>query len=126
MVQRNRTLAIAEIEKSLEYYAKEIYKRKFIHERTFKTLFGASVGCLAMIWSLLGDSHTRKLRFEQKHMLWAFMWLKQYGTETVLSGTVGCTEKTFRERVRVVLAEINRLYTDVVSDVFKKILKILH
>ena len=113
-----------DIEKSLEFFARDIYKCKFIHERTFKTLFGALVGCLAMIWSLLGDSHTRKMHFQQKHMLWAYMWLKQYGTETVLSRTVGCTEKTFRERVRVVLAEINRLYTDVVSDVFKKILKI--
>ena len=126
MVQRNRTLAIVEVEKSIEHIAKQIYKRKFIHERTFKTLFGASLQCLAMIWSLLGDSHQRALRFQQKHFLWAFMWLKQYATETVLSVTVGCTEKTFRERVREVLAEINRLYSDVVSDIFKKILKMLN
>ena len=49
------------------------------------------------------------------------MWLKQYSTETVLSGTVGCSEKTFRERVREVLSEMNQMYSDVVSDVLKKI-----
>ena len=120
MVQRKRTLTLVEIEKSLEFFTKQIYKRKVIHARDYKCFFGASLGCLGMIWSLLGDSHTRKLRFNQNHFLWAYMWLKQYSTETVLSGTVGCSEKTFRERVREVLSEINRMYSDVVSDVLKK------
>ena len=126
MVQRIRTLGLVEIKKSLEFFAKLIYKRKPLTARAFRSFFGALVGCLAMIWSLLGDNHNRKLSFGQNHFLWAYMWLKQYSTETVLSGIVGCSEKTFRNRVRQVLAEINRLYSDVVSDIFKKKIKMLN
>jgi len=115
MVQRIRSLQVKEYETSLEYFAKAIYRKRFLCDRDFRSLFGSSLPSIAMLWSLFGDEHSRRLRFNQSHYLWALMWLKQYNTETVLAATVGCTEKTFRERVRQVLSEINLLYNDVVS-----------
>lgn len=78
----------------------------------FKSLFGVSpIVCL--------DLWCRRLNLPAgatpKHLLWALLYLKVYGSEQVLSGMVHATRKTFRKWVRVMVATIAAAAPNVVS-----------
>ena len=68
--------------------------------RRFKAFFGTGPDQAAMLWHYLNKhSLLQNLkRPEPKHLLWALLFLKDYGTEEKLSALVGgVDEKTFRK-----------------------------
>ena len=72
--------------------------------RFFRSGFGVSPKVCGKIWSEM-DVEYHNLSAE--HLLWALHFLKVYSTETVLAGTVGVSEKTYRETVFKVIDSIS-------------------
>lgn len=65
-----------------------------VGHRVFKTFYGVSPNVCASIWSMITD---KPQGCEQKHLLWALLFLKRYNTESINAAIVGVSEKTFRE-----------------------------
>lgn len=80
---------------------KEIMKHKgdsvAVGLRRFKSFFGASPKMCAIIWQLIKNN--LPISFREVHLLWALFFLKNYNTESVNHSVAGCDEKTFREKV---------------------------
>ena len=86
--------------------------------KRFLSFLGAEPLYISMIWLLLEQSGWLRFgaQIKECHLLWTFMFLKVYSTETVQARTVGCDEKTFRERVWFLAEGIANLDTKLVSD----------
>lgn len=87
-------------------------------KRRFISWFGAEPVFLAITWRKLQESgwlDYAGCRPEPVHLLWAFMWLKNYEIEDVGAGIAGVDEKTFREKVWFYVQGVARLDTTVVS-----------
>ena len=123
MTSRRTQLKRDDMMKALHHTACMVYRLRTLHERQYKSFFGASIETICVLWYLLDDRQSRP-SFSMKHLFWALAWLKQYTTETVLAANMGTTPKTFRNRVREVLEAINARYADVVSTIFNKLLLI--
>ena len=81
-------------------------------DRDFRGLFGISANVCSVAWNLCDFPSGTK----PKHLLWALLFLKVYGTETVLISIVGGpTRKTFRKWVWTVIEEIASKVPSVVS-----------
>ena len=61
-------------------------------ERLFRSLFGCHPQLCVDIWKLCAW----KQGTTPKHLLWALLFLKTYGTEDVICSLAGCSRKTFR------------------------------
>lgn len=84
-------------------------------DRDFRSLFGGSPVTCSMIWA--------KCEFPQhvkaKHLLWALMFLKTYGTETSLVTKTGTGDrKSFRETIWPIIHKIASLRKKEVSTIF--------
>ena len=64
-------------------------------DRRFKALFGASSEVVATLWNMI-DDHNPVEGGQPKHLLWALVHLKVYGSEETHCSIVGWpTAKTF-------------------------------
>mmetsp|Transcript_2828 Transcript_2828/g.5293 ORF Transcript_2828/g.5293 Transcript_2828/m.5293 type:complete len:149 (-) Transcript_2828:623-1069(-) len=81
--------------------------------RHFRSHYGVSPGTCAVCWNLI--EHTLPRNLVYTHLLWALMFLKVYGTESVLSTKCNCDEKTFRTKVWIILKAIDSMKSSVVS-----------
>ena len=82
-------------------------------QRRFRASFGASPEVCVELWQMTYASLPVLLTFE--HLLWAFLFLKIYASESVLAGIVGVDEKTYRLHVWTVIKSISDLKGNVVS-----------
>jgi hypothetical protein len=82
-------------------------------DRDFKALFGISANVCSVVWNLCNFPIGTK----PVHLLWAFLFLKVYGTEPVLIYIVdsGPNRKTFRKWIWIVIEEIAAKAPSVVS-----------
>jgi len=78
--------------------------------RIFRQHFGCSPLVIKKCWDLLGDD-----RSEQRHLLWALLFLKVYGKETTNAAICKCCDRTFRENVWRMIYALSDLESDVVS-----------
>ena len=79
----------------------------------FRSLFGISPATCSMLWHRL-QAH-RPARAQPKHLMWALLFLKVYGTEAALSSMTRSTRKTYRKWVRKMLRSISLLAPVVVG-----------
>lgn len=69
----------------------------------FRSLFGVSPRVCLNLW----HQHINlPPKAKPKHLLWALLYLKVYGTEQALSGMVHVTRKTYRKWVRIMVGAI--------------------
>ena len=86
---------------------------KSTDQRRFRASFGASPEVCVKLWHMTYASLPVIVTFE--HLLWAFLFLKIYATESVLAGIVGVDEKTYHLHVWTVIKSISDLKGNVVS-----------
>jgi hypothetical protein len=103
--------------KHFNYYADAILKRanrdgRLGRDRDFTSLFGISTNICSVVWTLCDfPSGTKPI-----YLLWAFLFLKVYGTEPVLLAIVGGpTRKTFRKWAWIVIEAVAGKTPSVVS-----------
>ena len=68
--------------------------------RAFRSHFGTVPVRCCLIWNMLRACDEARAILNgalPKHLLWALMFLKLYGTEATLCGKAKCDEKTFRK-----------------------------
>ena len=75
------------------------------HDHQFRSYFGVSAKVCVDLWHRMSLS----LGAKPKHLLWALLYLKTYGTETTLSSRCLVTRKTYRKWVRLMLPRIAEL-----------------
>jgi hypothetical protein len=78
--------------------------------RDWKALFGCSPLICDTIWGTLQKQILVPPRTEPVHLLWALLFLKTYGTETVCGSYVGKTAKTYRDHVWPVVEAVAALW----------------
>ena len=78
-----------------------------VAKRRFRALFGVSPVVCAAAWSIAGPQLPRGAR--PKHLLWALMFLKIYGTEHTHAAIAHVDEKTFRKWSWAILELISNL-----------------
>lgn len=66
-----------------------------VFRRLFKRMYGVSPFVASKTWELIGQNLPHHAK--PKHMLWALLFLKVYGTEHVHAGIVNVDEQTFRK-----------------------------
>lgn len=81
--------------------------------RRFHSYFGVDVELCSGLWLWIFDVLPDSASYF--HLLWALLFLKTYSSYEVLSGLVGCDEKTYRKWVWIFLVAIADLEQDVVS-----------
>ena len=86
-------------------------------EHRFKSLFGIPFSIVEILWSIIDPFNDNTLNgVEPKHLLWALMFLKLYGTEdNVVSLAGGCDDKTYRKWVWIMIINLSDLEQEVVS-----------
>jgi len=77
-------------------------------DRDFRYLFGVSLDTCVTAWNLCVDSNLLPFGTQQYHFLWALMFLKLYGTESMLARLAGATRKTFRKWVWPIIRCLSR------------------
>ena len=83
--------------------------------RRFKAHFGVSPYIICCLWNRLVEDEGAPLRYtghvanSPRHLLWALLFLKLYSSESVLARICGTTEKTFRQRVWLMLISISNM-----------------
>jgi uncharacterized membrane protein len=86
----------------------------------YRYWFGTSPTITAITWNCLVESGWTELsgvhEAKPKHLLWALMFLKSYGTEAVLSAIVDSDEKTFRKWAWFYVEGIASLHNHIVSN----------
>lgn len=89
-------------------HAKEMMKHgsksRIVGLRRFKSFFGASPQICAICWTLIKNELPANYR--EVHLLWALLFLKCYNTESVNHAIAGCDEKTFREKVWIIVEKL--------------------
>lgn len=91
-------------------------------QENFRAFFGTTVQICAILWNELNDHSLLPTRAQHKHLLWALMFLKIYGTEHVMVKLAGCkSEKTFRKWTNVYIIALSNLTSSVVSSSAKNI-----
>ena len=100
------------------YFAGDILARanrdgRLGRNRDFKSLFGVSANICSVVWNLCDFPRGTK----PVHLLWAFLFMKVYGTEPVLIAIVnsGPNKKTFRKWAWNVIEEVAAKAPSVVS-----------
>ena len=76
-------------------------------DRAFRSIFGVSWNVVANAWNLL-EIHNGEHKKTSTHLLWALLFIKQYGNEQGHCMMVGggVSLKTFRKWIWVVLDEL--------------------
>lgn len=87
---------------------KEITKHngasRTIGPRRFKSFFGVSPNICGISWQLIKSELPSS--YQEKHLLWALLFLKCYNTESVNHSICDCDEKTFRNKVWTVIEKL--------------------
>ena len=89
-------------------------------ERIFRSQFGVSWHVCEDVWKML-DFHLSDEKRDPKHLLWALLFMKVYGSESTHSNMVGTSSKTFQKWVWKTLTEIADLKAMTVSEKSKNI-----
>jgi len=76
----------------------------------FRSFFGMAPSSVAVLWHRIDLPSKAK----PKHLLWALMHLKCYGTEFTMSSLLRITRKTYQKWTRVVVDAIVAIAPDVV------------
>ena len=84
------------------------------HMRTFKQWFGCSPAVLMKCWLLLVKYNRLESGATPSHLLWACLFLKVYGKESIHAALAGCDEKTFRKWSWTMIEAIAYLESEVV------------
>jgi hypothetical protein len=87
--------------------------------RWFRSTFGASSDVCSHTWEILSHYKKKPERALPKHLLWAMLFLKSYGSEACLAGLFGVAEKTYRKWIWLMLSAISSIYSKVVSQLLK-------
>lgn len=80
--------------------------------RRFHSSFGTSTEICSKIWNMINPQRRGCL---PEHLMWALLFLRVAGTESVLSSYVGVDEKTWRKWVLYFVGCISQLKDKVVS-----------
>jgi hypothetical protein len=87
-----------------------------VFERRWIAHFGVEVFVCVDVWKRLRINKEGPENAEPKHLLWALLLLKQYGTESDLAGKCeGVDEQTFRKWSWIFIEKISYLEHEVVS-----------
>lgn len=78
-----------------------------IFDRRFRHLFGVTPHVVSEVWNRM--KHNLPRRSNCKHLLWALLFLKCYGSEHVHCALVGADEKTFRKWSWIFVKKISEL-----------------
>jgi len=101
------------------YLGNELIRRTpttpYIENRRWRSYFGASANTVADVWNALDSTNRLPDNASLDHMLWTFMFLKVYETETIMAGIIACDEKTYRKWVWAFAEAIADLLNDLVS-----------
>lgn len=98
--------------KVLEYPTHRRWKKE-VELQKFRSFFGCSSVVATDIWNRIHDR--LKQRTLPKHLLWALLFLKHYGTEEVNVRMVGWTDpKHYREWVWYMLGKICEIKEEVI------------
>ena len=86
--------------------------------RRFRSHFGTTPTICLVIWERLDPYETilptyRRVKF--KHLLWALLFMKVYGTEELHTSLTGVDEKTFRKWSWIFIDAIADLECEVVN-----------
>ena len=103
-----------------EYEASTIITASRSHTtfiRKFRAHFGTTPQICEKLWKMLDPCDQINERAKLKHLLWALLFMKIYGTESVLSSLVGVSEKTFRKWVWLFVEAISYLESEVVRNI---------
>ena len=76
------------------------YFRISYSDREFIGHFGCLPNICVKLWDVI-ETHSEG--FKRGYLLWTLSFLKSYGTQTSLAGMFGVDQKTFREKVWLVL-----------------------
>ena len=89
-------------------------------KRGFIASYGLCVQVMAKIWLVMQSVRDRKGAQNMKpyHLLWCMYFLKQYSVSTVMSSYFGCSDKTYRKWVWIVIYILEDLYEQNVSIFF--------
>ena len=87
-----------------------------------REVFSHTFGCIpedcVIVWAQLG--HRNKLRSDIRpiHLLWMMFFLRHYATMPINAMTVGCTEKTFSDKVHFLIQQTASILHEFVSGFF--------
>jgi hypothetical protein len=81
----------------------------------FKASYGINHEVCSHTWELMSVYRTKPTRANPKHLLWALILLKSYGTEKFLARLWGTDEKTFRKWSWKMIEGISLMHRRVVS-----------
>ena len=87
-----------------------------------REVFSHTFGCIpedcVIVWAQLG--HRSKLRSDIRpiHLLWMMFFLRHYATMPINAMTVGCTEKTFSDKVHFLIRQTASILHEFVSVFF--------
>lgn len=84
-------------------------------DRDFRYLFGISLSTCVRAWNLCVDSNYLPAGTQQYHFLWSLMFLKLYGTQSMLARLAGTTQKTYRKWVWPIIRCLSRCRHGLVS-----------
>ena len=90
----------------------------------FKSYFGTSPRICVILWSKIREN-ANSANMCYYHLLWGLLFLKLYSSEAVLSGIVGCSEKTFRKYCWKSVISIAELKPQIVSSYVNSFPKII-
>jgi len=79
-------------------------------KRHFHALFGCSAYICSMLWEYLAENRNILRGAKPVHLLWALLFLKLYNNEEASSLICGCTRKTFRQWVWIVIGALSKLH----------------
>ena len=96
--------------------------KKSYRPREFIASYGINVQVMSRVWLVMQSIRDRKVARGMKpyHLLWCMYFLKQYGVSTVMATYFGCSDKTFRKWVWIVIQLLEELYEKNVSFFFEK------
>jgi hypothetical protein len=80
----------------------------------FHTLIGTSPILCSHLWGRLDPTVEISGAARPKHLLWALLFLRHYGTEILNSTVTGADEKTFRKWVWLFVNSISNLHAEVI------------
>ena len=84
--------------------------------RHFLDHFGTAPEIASSLWTRINILSVLPRNVRAEHLLWALLWMKVYGTESVLTGIAGGVDKdTFRKWAFIFVDEIAKLATQEVS-----------
>ena len=117
------TLKLTQIEQVLVAYAnRHKANKKAYFEREFVASYGINVHVTGKIWLVLQSFRDREdaRRMVPEHLLWTLYFLKQYAASIVMAGYFGCSDRTFRKWVWIIIPLLEELYERNVSIFFEK------